>query len=343
MKKLILFIFVASVTAVTATSAFAYRVNYTEDWSTLNNRGIHITCDNGSSEIVVETPRAYLAFYSKSKDFRTLGEAAMYACRERSEDMRPDTQSQRVRTKTKDQAMASVQPSGPAILKEIEANMVSVKGGCYQMGDTFGDGEADEKPVHEVCISDFKISKYEVTQEQWLAVMGDNPSHYSNCGLKCPVEEVSWDDIQGYIRKLNATSGKKYRLPTEAEWEYAARSSGKQEKYAGTNSESSLGSYAWYLKNSEGKTHLVGQKKPNGLGLYDMSGNVCEFCSDWYGENYYSQSPRDNPQGPSSGTSRVVRGGFLGLGASYARASDRSGGDNGNRFLGFRLVAPRGQ
>ena len=221
--------------------------------------------------------------------------------------------------------------------------MIFVKGGCYQMGDTFGDGDKDEKPVHNVCVSDFYIGKYEVTQGQWQKVMGSNPSRFSSCGDNCPVEQVSWNDIQGFIRKLNATTGKNYRLPTEAEWEYAARSGGKKEKYSGTDD--SLDDYAWYSSNSGNKTHSVGQKKPNGLGIYDMTGNVWEWCSDSYGEKYYGESPRDNPQGPSSSSYRVLRGGGWSNGAQSSRAAIRSWDSPDYRYgsyLGFRVaVSPR--
>jgi len=185
--------------------------------------------------------------------------------------------------------------------------MIFVNGGCYQMGDTFGDGFDSEKPVHEVCVDDFYMGKYEVTQGQWQAVMGNNPSYFKS-GDNYPVEQVSWNDAQEFVRKLNQRSrGGKYRLPTEAEWEYAARSGGKREEWAGTSSESDLGDYAWYDKNSGGKTHPMGQKKPNGLGLYDMSGNVWEWVQDWYGD--YSSGSQNNPTGPSSVPSRVLRGG----------------------------------
>ena len=187
---------------------------------------------------------------------------------------------------------------------------VLVKGGCFQMGDTFGDGAASEKPVHEVCVSDFYMGKYEVTQGQWKKLMGNNPSDLNDCADDdCPVKQVSWDDAQAFISKLNTKSGKNYRLPMEAEWEYAARSGGKREKWAGTSNESSLGNYAWYDDNSEGRAHPVGKKRANGLGFYDMSGNVLEWCEDWYGKSYYSESPRNNPRGPSAGQARVLRGG----------------------------------
>ncbi|MBA4423544.1 MAG: hypothetical protein C0390_10700, partial [Syntrophus sp. (in: bacteria)] len=221
--------------------------------------------------------------------------------------------------------------------KAIE--LVLVKGGCFQMGDAFGDGQADEKPVHSVCVDDFYMGKYEITQGQWQSVMGNNPSYFKNCGEKCPVEQVNWNDIQEFIKKLNAKTGKKYRLPTEAEWEYAARSGGKKEKYAGTSSDAELGKYAWYSANSGGSTHPAGQKQPNNLGLYDMTGNVWEWCQDWHGETYYSQSPRKNPSGPPNGTRRVLRGGAWLFEPPGIRAATRYGLIPVSRsdLYGFRL------
>jgi formylglycine-generating enzyme required for sulfatase activity len=218
-----------------------------------------------------------------------------------------------------------------------EIEMLLVRGGCFQEGDTFGDGLYDEKPVHKVCLSDFYIGKYEVTQAQWQAVMGNNPSVFK--GDQCPVEMVNWEDVQNFIAKLNQMTGRNYRLPTEAEWEYAARSGGRREKWAGTSDESQLGDYAWLEGNSGGRTQVVGTKKPNGLGLYDMSGNVGEWVEDRYGDVYYEESPKDNPRGPRTGDSRVVRGGSWMGGAGYVRASARSWGDPPTRFytLGFRL------
>jgi len=220
--------------------------------------------------------------------------------------------------------------------------MVFVKGGCYQMGDTFGDGESHEKPVHEVCVNDFYIGKYEVIQGQWRTVMGSEPSHFFNCGDNCPVEDVSWNDVQKFISKLNQQSGKNYRLPTETEWEYAARSGGEREKWAGTSRELSLGDYAWYDANSGRRTHPVGQKQPNGLGLHDMSGNALEWCQDWYGEKYYNDSPRKNPEGPSSGSGRVVRGGSWDFGPAVVRAAFRAwfNPDTRNTDIGFRVALP---
>jgi formylglycine-generating enzyme required for sulfatase activity len=158
---------------------------------------------------------------------------------------------------------------------------VLVKGGCFEMGDIYGDGYKNEKPVHQVCVDDFFMGKLLVTQKQWRAIMGNDPSFFKSCGENCPVEQVSSGDVQDYIRTLNQRSGKNFRLPTEAEWEFAARSGGKKEKWAGTNDQAELGAYAWYSANSGSETHPVGLKKPNGLGLYDMTGNVWEWASDW--------------------------------------------------------------
>jgi formylglycine-generating enzyme required for sulfatase activity len=209
----------------------------------------------------------------------------------------------------------------PAFAGAPEIEMVYVRGGCFQMGDTFGDGGNDEKPVHEVCVSDFYLGKYEVTQEQWMDVMGHNPSRFE--GDRQPVEQVSWNEVQQFIAKLNAMTGKRYRLPTEAEWEYAARSGGRKEKWAGTSNENMLGDYAWYSKNSDERTHVVGTKKPNGLGIYDMTGNVWEWCQDVYGDEYYEESPRDNPKGSKSGSYRVNRGGSWGNDSEDVRAAIR--------------------
>jgi sulfatase modifying factor 1 len=230
--------------------------------------------------------------------------------------------------------------------KRLAVEMVPVKGGCFQMGDIFGDGLKSEKPVHEVCVSDFAIGKYEVTQGQWQQVMGANPSHFKQCGDYCPVENVSWNDVQQFIQRLNSQTGTGFRLPTEAEWEYAARSGGKREKYSGNDY---VDAVAWHEGNSGSKTHPVGQKQPNGLGIHDMSGNVWEWVSDWWGykkslfgdTNYYADSPRDNPKGPESGSYRVARGGCWYGDAGDVRAAYRNNISPGARYtiLGFRLAA----
>jgi len=230
---------------------------------------------------------------------------------------------------------------------------VWVEGGCFQMGQTDREKEYviselgeekykklfnDELPVHEVCVDDFWMGKYEVTQEQWQKVMGNNPSAFKS-GNDFPVEQVSWNDVQAFIRKLNQNKGKLHRLPTEAEWEYAARGRERNEKFSGGDNADSV---AWYSGNSEGKTHRVGAKKPNNLGLHDMSGNVWEWCADWYYAKYYSVSQRKNPQGPPAGTDRLGRGGSWGDSPSYVRVSyrDWNGTDKRDAYLGFRVAAP---
>jgi formylglycine-generating enzyme required for sulfatase activity len=212
-----------------------------------------------------------------------------------------------------------------------------VPGGCYKMGDTFGDGADNEKPPHDVCVADFSIAKLKITQGQWKKVMGGNPSFFKTCGDECPVENVSWNDVQEFITKLNRESGKEYRLPTEAEWEYACRSGGKDEKFCGGNDPMTV---AWYFSTSGDHTQTVGMKRPNGLGLYDMSGNVWEWVGDWYDEKF--STIKDNPQGPSSGSSRVIRGGSWFMLPKNVRASVRSSQppDLHTYDVGFRLIAP---
>lgn len=228
----------------------------------------------------------------------------------------------------------------PAPIKPME--MVLVKGGCYEMGDTFGDGAENETPLHHVCVKDFYLGKYLVTQLQWSANMGTNPSLEPICGMSCPVENVSWNDVQEFIKKLSERTGKPYRLPTEAEWEYAARSAGKSEKWAGISNEKELADYAWYYNDSHFQSHPVGLKKPNGLGLYDMTGDVWEWMSDWYDEEYYAKSPTDEPKGPEAGRRRALRGGFWGDFAAMVRTTRRIGLDPAVRADGFgvRLALP---
>ena len=224
------------------------------------------------------------------------------------------------------------------IIQNLINNMVHVEGGTFTMGATSEQGTdagKDEKPAHQVTLSSFSIGKYEVTQEEWEAVMGNNPSSFK--GAKRPVERVSWNDCQEFIRKLNTMTGKRFRLPTEAEWEYAARGGIKSSgyKYAGSDN---LDRVAWYESNSGNATHDIGQKSPNELGLYDMSGNVWEWCQDWYGG--YSSNSQTNPSGPSSGSIRVFRGGGWFSNAWGCRVSLRSYDSPGftNFNLGLRLA-----
>ncbi|MCP4409703.1 MAG: SUMF1/EgtB/PvdO family nonheme iron enzyme, partial [Gammaproteobacteria bacterium] len=212
---------------------------------------------------------------------------------------------------------------------------VWVPEGCFRMGSN--EGESDEKPVHEVCVDGFWMGKYEVAQGQWKQVMGKNPSKFKK-GNDHPVETVSWNDVQRFIKKLNFKGHGRFRLPTEAEWEYACRSGGKKEKYCGGND---VYQVAWHGENWKRGHHPVGGKASNGLGLYDMSGNAWEWVSDWYDENYYRNSPKNNPKGPSSGATRVNRGGgWLNFQADV-RAANRYYDfvPHGRaRSLGFRLL-----
>ncbi len=216
----------------------------------------------------------------------------------------------------------------------MNLQMVFIQGSIFRMGSN--DGGNDEKPVHPVTINDFYIGKYEVTQRQWRYVMGKNPSFFKDCD-DCPVEQVSWNDVQEFIRKLNRKSGKNYRLPTEAEWEYAAKGGNKSRgfTYSGSNS---IDDVAWYTNNSSAKTHPIGQKQSNELGLYDMSGNVLEWCNDWYGR-YLSKS-QVNPKGASAGDYRVYRGGGWGYIPRSCRTSSRDRSSPGSHSfnLGFRLA-----
>ncbi len=222
----------------------------------------------------------------------------------------------------------------------LSQQMVAVPGGCFKMGNIsfFSGGDDDEKPAHKVCLNSFSIGKYEVTQTLWTAVMGSNPSDSPRDGH--PVTKVSWEDTQHFLHELNRLTDKHYRLPTEAEWEYAARSGDKKEKYSGGDDLNLVG---WYHKNSGNTTHLVGQKAANGLGLYDMTGNVWEWCQDWYGNKYYQNSPINNPTGPSTGKNRIVRGGaFSNDKPKHLRLVNRAANEPGIHYTnhGFRLVHP---
>jgi formylglycine-generating enzyme required for sulfatase activity len=184
-----------------------------------------------------------------------------------------------------------------------------VKGGCFQMGDLYGDGGYDEKPVHEVCVDNFSLGIFEVTEAQWQEVMGSDIQLKYLRGPSYPATGVSWNDAREFIIRLNRLSGLKYRLPTEAEWEYAARSGGRQQKYSGTNDEKILGDYACSKLSCADSPSPAGRRVPNDLGIYDMSGNAWEWVQDRYDPYYYRQSPRNNPQGDPFGVNRILRGG----------------------------------
>ena len=221
----------------------------------------------------------------------------------------------------------------------VQFKMVKVEGGTFQMGGTSeqgSDADDDEYPVHLVTLSDYYIGQTQVTQELWEAVMGSNPSYFKGDNQR-PVENVSWNDCQEFIEKLNRLTGKNFRLPTEAEWEYAARGGNKSRgyKYSGSNNPDAV---AWYYYNSGGKTHPVAQKQSNESGLYDMSGNVWEWCSDRYGD--YSSNSQTNPRGASSGGRRVQRGGSWISSERGVRVSNRGYDAPGSRNVdgGLRLA-----
>ena len=220
----------------------------------------------------------------------------------------------------------------------VSFEMVRVEGGTFTMGATAekgSDADSDEKPTHQVTLSSYSIGKTEVTQELWEAVMGSNPSDFKGSNL--PVEQVSWEDCQTFIRKLNALTGKNFRLPTEAEWEFAARGGNKSRGYKYSGSKK-IDNVAWCGYNSSSKTHPVATKAPNELGIYDMSGNVWEWCNDW--ESSYTSTSQTNPTGPGSGSLRVDRGGSWFDSARCCRVSNRSSNrpTYRNYFHGLRLA-----
>jgi len=240
----------------------------------------------------------------------------------------------------------------PGICKDKNLDniqMIFVKGGSFYMGcddPQYHDVKyANERPLHRVHISSYYIAKYEVTNGMWRAVMGIYPPAYNGVDYAnkacddCPVVKVSWDDAQEFIRRLNEKTGKKYRLPTETEWEYAARGGNyaSNSKYPGSNN---INEVAWWGKHN-GATHPVGTKKPNELSIYDLAGNVSEWCQDWYGEDYYSGTiDANDPKGPATGTQRVVRGGSFFTDDEVSRSVYRSflPQDTRQWDLGFRLA-----
>lgn len=237
----------------------------------------------------------------------------------------------------------SAKSQGGATISGIE--YVLIRGGTFEMGDAFGDGEADERPLHSVTLSDYYLGKTEVTVAQYRAFcsstgrsMPDAPSW--GWQDSHPVVNVSWNDAVAFC------SYARCRLPTEAEWEFAAREGGQRIKWSGTSDENRLAEYAWWSSNSDGHSQPVASKRSNALGLYDMSGNVWEWCSDWYGNDYYRSGPAVNPQGPSSGRTHVLRGGSWGDNVTrYLRCSSRVNVDPEVRvnYVGFRVCRSAGQ
>ena len=226
--------------------------------------------------------------------------------------------------------------NGVLSINGVDYRMVKVDGGTFTMGatDEMTDPNDYEKPTHQVTLSSYYIGETEVTQALWKAVMGNNPSMFKGDNL--PVENVSWNDCQEFIRKLNAATGRRFRLPTEAEWEFAARG-GNQSRHTQYSGSSNIDDVAWYYDNSGNKTHPVKTKRSNELGLYDMTGNVWEWCQDWFGS--YSSYSQTNPTGPNSGSDRVLRGGSWYSYARYCRSSYRySAPGNRSSNLGFRLA-----
>ena len=219
-------------------------------------------------------------------------------------------------------------------VKGVQFTMVGVQGGTFQMGSN--NGESNEKPVHSVTLSDYYIGQTEVTQALWTAVMGYNNSE--DIGDNFPIEWLDWYECQEFITKLNALTGEKFRLPTEAEWEFAARGGNKSKgyTYSGSNNADDV---AWYVGTTSSlELHAVGTKKPNELGIYDMSGNVWEWCQDWYGS--YSSSAQTNPTGPASGDFRVLRGGGVTNTEEDLRTTNRYYDDPSQDYYlrGFRLA-----
>lgn len=223
--------------------------------------------------------------------------------------------------------------------KNITFSMIKVEGGTFMMGGTAEQKNAkvDEQPVHSVTLSDYYIGETEVTNELWAAIMGSNPSNTSINAPEMPVNNVSWDDCQKFANRLATLTGLQFSLPTEAQWEYAARGGNHTRKYlfAGSNNGKDVG---WFKGNSGNTLHEVKKKSPNELGLYDMSGNVYEWCLDWYA--IYKKDATTDPQGPTSGTTRVNRGGCGGDKERQLRVSCRSSDAPSSKYnaLGMRLV-----
>jgi formylglycine-generating enzyme required for sulfatase activity len=218
----------------------------------------------------------------------------------------------------------------------VSFNMIYVEGGSFMMGSEAANAEEDEKPIHEVTLSDFYIGEMEVTQQLWQLVMGNNPSVKE--GNNLPVTNISWGDCQTFVEKLSEMTGMHFRLPTEAEWEYAARGGQKSKGYTYAGSDA-IDEVAWYKENSNNQTHAVGQKQPNELGIYDMTGNVWEYCYDWH--SLYTDQAQTNPMGATTGEKRVLRGGCYHYDSKNCTNTNRHSyytPDNGGASTGLRIV-----
>ena len=315
----------------------------------LDTDNLEFTSGNGSKMIKITSNVSWTIssdqnWCSISPTFGSGDKSITVSVEKNSSTTRKATITVKSETITKTLAVTQSGSSSPSpqtktfTVKGVKFKMIAVEGGTFTMGATSeqgSDANDSEKPTHSVTLSSYSIGETEVTQVLWQAVMGSNPSYFS--GSNRPVEQVSWNDCQDFISKLNAMTGENFRLPTEAEWEYAARGGNKSRgyKYAGSNS---IDDVAWYTSNSTSRTHDVATKQSNELGLFDMSGNVWEWCSDWYGN--YSSSAQTNPTGPSSGYDRVLRGGSWGRSAWDCRTSFRSSYTPSNRgySIGFRLA-----
>jgi formylglycine-generating enzyme required for sulfatase activity len=281
----------------------------------------------GSADLRVKAWERFLGNYGQDNPLSREDEALRAQARQRQEGAQGEARRQaavQVQPPATQSAPVTATPTAGQAIKDCAdcPEMVVIPAGSFQMGSN--DGYADEKPVHSVTLKSFALGKYEVTQGQWKAVMGSNPSKFSSCGDTCSVEQVSWEDIQQYIQKLNTKSGQQYRLPSESEWEYAARA-GSTGKWSFGSDEGQTGQNAWYSANSNSSTQKVGQKKPNAFGLYDMYGNVWEWVQDYYHDSY-SGVPTDGSPWESGGEQkyRVLRGGGWIDGPAGLRSANRS-------------------
>jgi formylglycine-generating enzyme required for sulfatase activity len=305
--------------------------------------------------LILQQSTSFLTFYEKDKklqfvlesiaDRKAAEQAAAEQAQRKAEEEAEEAKRYAEYQASEDERRKAAEQMNNLLL-ELEKNsgiaLVMVEGGSFEMGcgsDQINCGE-DEKPVHKVTISPFYMGKFEVTQAQWQAIMGSNPSNFSDCA-QCPVEQINWYDVQDFLKKLNAKTGKDYRLPTEAEWEFAARG-GRKSKGGIYSGGSTIDGIGWHKGNSAGRTHPVGQKQPNELGLYDMSGNVWEWCADFYANDFYAVSPERDPVGAPNGEYCVERGGSWYYDPEYSRVTVRNGDLPSFRFrsLGFRVVLP---